>query len=111
MISTHDYKPNSPGWVMARFFNCWKRRAWVQMLAYVQPSWLVQHEEPNRVLRLSLHTLVDAEFVQINAETGITTVFLVNIDRKSSYHRDQSVKAVRLVREGKKWGIDPKSII
>ena len=111
MIKIREFKPNSPGWVMAKFFNCWKRRAWVQMLAYIQPSWLAQHEEPNRTLRLSLHTLVDAEFVQVNAETGITTVFLVDIRRKSDYHADQSVKAVRLVREGKKWGIDPGSII
>lgn len=103
MIKIRDYKPNSPEWVMAKFFDCWKRRAWVQMLNYVQPPWLTRHKEPNKVLRLSLNKLVNTEFIQMNANTGIVAVFLVNISKK--------VHEVRLVREDKRWGLDPSSII
>lgn len=108
MIKIRDYKPNSPEWVMAKFFDCWKRRAWIQILDYVQPSWLAQHKEPNRVLRLSLHNLIDTEFIQMNANTGIVAVFLVD------FHREGyavAVQEVRLVRESKRWGLDPSSII
>jgi len=107
MIRIRDYKPDTPEWVMANFFNCWKRRAWAQMLNYIQPSWLALHEEPNKVLRQSLYTLIDAEFIQRNATTGIVAVFLMNIHRKLYTITDQSTQAVRLVREGKRWGIDP----
>jgi len=111
MIRVRDYKPDSPEWVMASFFDCWKRRAWAQMLKYVQPSWLAKYEQPNKILRQSLHTLVDTEFIQMNANTGIVAVFLVGIRRKLYTITDHSIQAVRLVREGKKWGIDPSYLI
>ena len=111
MIRIRDYKPNSPEWVMAKFFSCWKRRAWMQMLDYVQPSWIAQHEEPNKVLKQSLSRLINAEFIQVNANTGIVAVFLISVHTRTSYFDDQSNKAVRLVREGKKWGVDPNSIV
>jgi len=56
---------------------------------------------------MSLFRLVDAEFVQRNATTGIVAVYLVNIHRTIYTITDQSIQAVRLVREGGKWGIDP----
>lgn len=111
MIKQKNYKEGSPEWVMAKFFDCWKRRAWKQMLDYVQPSWLAIHKEPNKILRLSLHTLVDTEFIQLNANTGVVAIFLVSISKKSYVVASQWQYAIRLVREGKKWGIDPKSVI
>ena len=110
MIKIRDYKPDTPEWVMAKFFNCWKRRAWSQILDYVQPSWLAQYEDPNRVLKMLLGRLVNAEFVQMNANTGIVAVFLVRIHKRFYTEDYESVQKVRLVRKGKKWGIDPNSI-
>ena len=107
MIRERDYKPDSPEWVMAKFFSCWKRRAWVQILDYVQPSWLAKQEEPRKALKMLLYRLVNAEFVQRNATTGIVAVFLVDIHREFYGVTDQTKQPVRLVREGKKWGIDP----
>ena len=107
MIKIRDYKPNTPEWAMANFFNCWKRRAWVQMLDYVQPSWIARYEEPSRALRASLYKLVDTEFIQRNDTTGIVAVFLVDIHREFYGVTDRAKQPVRLVREGKKWGIDP----
>lgn len=111
MIKANDYKPGSPEWAMAKFFSCWKRRAWTQILDYVQPSWLSRYEDPKRTLRLSLHKLIDADFRQMNANTGIAAVFLVEIYGKGNTFSDRSIRAVRLVREGKKWGVNPSSII
>lgn len=111
MIKIHDYKPNSPEWVMANFFDCWQKRRWMQILNYVQPSWLAQYKEPNKVLRMSLYMLVDTKFIQMNANTGVVAVFLVDIHTKSHTFNNWSQRTIRLVREGRKWGIDPKSIM
>jgi len=111
MIKPNDYKLDSPEWVMAKFFSCWKRRAWSQMLSYVQPSWVAKHEDPNRVLRQSLQGLVDVDFIQRNATTGVVAVYLMNIHRKLYTITVQSTQTVRLVREGRKWGIDPTYLI
>jgi len=80
------------------------------MLDYVQPSWLARHEEPNRILKLSLDKLVDTEFIQMNANTGVVAVFLVNIHTRFHVTDNITSRAVRLVREGKKWGVDPTMI-
>ncbi len=110
MIKIKNYKQGSPEWVMAKFFDCWKRRAWKQMLDYVQPSWLAIHKEPNKVLRLSLDKLIDIQFVQVNAKTGVIAIFQINIRTRFHSSDDIALKAVRLVREGKKWGVDPRNI-
>jgi len=111
MIKIRDYKPYSPEWVIAKFFDCWKRRAWVQLLDYVQLSWLNQYDEPNRILRLSLQTLDNAEFVQVNANTGAVAVIIVDIYLKLKTGIDKSRHSVRLVYENGRWGVDPRSII
>jgi len=111
MIKIRDYKPNTPEWVMAKFFSCWKRRAWSQILDYVQPSWVARHAEPNRFLRYSLHRLVNAEFIQRNATTEVVAVYLMKISRKTYAITTEMTYAVKLVREGKKWGVDPNSLI
>lgn len=111
MIAIRDYKLNSPEWVVAKFFDCWKRRAWQQILDYVQLSWLNQYDEPNRMLRRSLHTLADAEFIQVNANTGAVAVILVDIYIKSYKGINITRHSVKLIHEEGQWGIDPRSIV
>jgi len=112
MMKISDYKRKNPGWALAHFFDCVKRRAWKQILEYVQLSWLARHKEPNRVLRTSLHTLIDAEDVRIiSHKKRRAHILLVNIQRKSNTGIDQSHRKVKLVYEGQKWRVDPGSII
>lgn len=111
MIIIRDYKLNSPEWVVANFFDCWKRKAWIQILDYVQPSWLNRYDEPNRILRLSLPTLANAEFIQVNANSGAVAVLLVEIYLKTYMGIEPLRRAVKLVHGEGRWGIDPDSII
>lgn len=111
MIKSKNYKQGSSEWVMAKFFDCWKRRAWKQMLDYVQPSWLHQYKDPSRMLRMILNKLVSAEFVQVNANTGVVAVFAMKVFRETYSVIGLSYPSVKLVREGKKWAVDPRSLI
>lgn len=107
MIKSKDYKQGSPEWVMAKFFDCWKRRAWKQMLDYVQPSWIFQYKDPSRILRISFSKLINVDLVQMNANTGAVAIFSIKLFRETGL----SWPLVKLVRERKKWGVDPRSII
>ncbi len=115
MIVIRDYKPNSPEWVMANFFDCWKRRAWVQMADYIQLSWL--NAMPASIKMLKSHfnvKLLDANLIQVNARTGVVTEFLIEVDVPK-----KAVIKVRLICETApmrpspkgKWGVNPTSIV
>lgn len=112
MMKTTDYKPKNPQWALAHFFDCWKRRAWKQILEYVQLSWLTQHEDPSKALRTSLHTLVDAKEMRIIFHKKRNAhILLVNIQRKLNTDVDQSQREVKLSYEDNKWRVDPESLI
>lgn len=114
MINQRKYEVNSPEWVMAKFFDCWKRRAWKQILHYIQASKLAHYQEPNRWIRQILRSkLISVEFIQVNARTSVVAVFLVRIKTRIKPYApvDEALKKVKLFREGKKWGVIPGSII
>jgi hypothetical protein len=112
MMKTTDYKPKNPQWALAHFFDCWKRRAWKQILEYVQLSWIARHKDPSKVLRTSLHTLVNAEDMQIIFHKKRSAhILLVRIQRKSNTAIDQSQQKVKLFYEDNKWRVDPESIV
>jgi len=111
MINSRNYKIDTPEWVMARFFECWKLRAWKQMLGLIQSSWSSQYKDPSKALRMMLGKFVSVEFVQMNANTGAVAVFLMNISKELYSVPIQSRLAVKLIREGKKWVVDPRSLI
>lgn len=113
MMKVTDYKSKNPQWALAHFFDCWKRRAWKQILKHVQSSWLARHKEPNKTLRTSLHTLVDAEDMGIILHKKRSAhILLVSIQRKlQTGEIVQSHRKVKLAYEDGKWRVDPKSII
>ena len=115
MIKAKRYKPKSPEWVMAMFFNCWRRRAWKQMLPYTQNSWVAQYgEKASKQIKILLRgMLVDANLVQRNNTTPAMAEYLIKINYKPwgihSYTKTVTSK-VRLIRERKSWNIVPDSV-
>ena len=115
MIRAKKYKPESPEWVLAQFFDCWQRRAWRQILSYVRASWIDRYEEmASGMIKAVLNSrLIDTRFVQLNADTGAVVEYLVEISYRawSDYSLTDTVTTkIRLFRERKKWRVDPDSI-
>ena len=115
MIKIRDYKADSPEWVMAKFFDCWKRRAWKQMADYIQLSWLDAMPDPSKMLKSHFNVkLLDVNFIQVNARTGVVTEFLIELDVS-----EKAVHKIRLICETApmrpspkgKWGVNPTSIV
>ena len=115
MIKSKKYKSESPEWVIAQFFDCWRRRAWRQILFYIRSSWIDRYEDmASGMIKAVLNSrLVDADFVQLNANTGAVVEFLIEITFRSwgDYSvNEKAVTKIRLFRERKKWRVDPDSI-
>ncbi len=108
-----DYKSKNPTWALAHFFDCWKRKAWKQILEYVQLSWIARNKEPSKILRMSLPPLIDTEFIQvISHKKRSASVLLVNIQRRlKNTGLDHLQQEVKLFYEDEKWKVDPESII
>ncbi len=108
MLNPQNYKKDSPEWVLAKFLECWKKRAWRKILIFTRPSWLKKQGDPSRAIRFILNRkIVDAEFLQVNAQTPAVTSLLVQIDSGFLYTIDSSKYEIKLFRENKKWGVDP----
>lgn len=108
MINPQSYKLDSPEWVLAKFLECWKRRAWKQMLNYVRKSWLEKHQDPSKVLRSLLNfKLISADLIQINANTGTVAVFLMQLQYRGFTFDNISSIEIKLFRESKRWGVSP----
>jgi hypothetical protein len=114
MIKVKDYKQDSPEWVIAKFFDCWKRRAWKQITDYVQLSWLSVYSEPKKRLKSCFsRKLIDANLIQVNARSGVVTDILVEFDISQKL-----VSEIRLICEKApmrtsakgKWGVNPASV-
>jgi len=115
MMKATDYKSKNPQRVLAKFFDCCKRRAWKQILKHVQSSWLARHKEPSKELRMAFRGIYDVEDMGIIFHKKRTSHTLsVNIKRsiegKSHTSIVQSHREAKLTYEEGKWRVDPESI-
>lgn len=118
MINPKTHKQGSPEWVLAKFFEAWKRRAWKQMIDYIRPSWLRIYVEPGEWLKLAVNPeLIDARLIQASGRTPAVTEYLVEIEYKVALAIPKKVVSkIRLYSEMKPlqevvWGVDPTTII
>ena len=118
MINPKMHKQGSPEWVLAKFLEAWKRRAWKKMVDYIRSSWLDTYTEPDKVLKLAFNpTLIDARLIQANARTPAVTEYLVEIEYMALRTiPKKNVSKVRLYSEMKSlqevvWGVDPTTIV
>ncbi len=114
MIKVKRYKPRSSEWVMAMFFDCWRRRQWRKMLAYTQSSWIIQYgnEASKRMKTLLGGMLVDVNLVQRNNTTPAMVEYLIKIRFKPwRGHARTVMSKVRIVRERKGWNVVPDSVV
>jgi hypothetical protein len=95
------HKQGSPEWVLAKFFEAWKRRNWKKMIDYIRSSWLDTYTEPNSWLKLTFNPeLIDARLIQANARTPAVTEYLVEIEYKApSAVPKKNVSKIRLYSE------------
>jgi len=118
MINPKMHKQGSPEWVLAKFLEAWKRRAWKKMLDYIRSSWLRIYVEPDKWLKLAFNpTLIDARLIQANARTPAVTEYLVEIEYLAPLAVPKKVVSkIRLYSEMTSlqeviWGVDPATII
>jgi len=118
MINPKTHKQGSPEWVLAKFLEAWKRRAWKQMVDYVRSSWLDIYTEPDKWLKLTFNPeLIDARLIQASGRTPAVTEYLVEIEYKAPFAiQKKVVSKIRLYSEMKPfkevvWGVDPTTII
>jgi len=117
MINPKMHKQGSPEWVLAKFLEAWKRRAWKKMLDYIRSSWLRIYVEPDKWLKLAFNpTLIDARLIQANARTPAVTEYLIEIEYKAPLAVPKKVVSkIRLYSEMKSlqevvWRVDPATI-
>lgn len=119
MINPKMHKQSSPEWVLAKFLEAWKRRAWKKMVDYIRSSWLLTYTEPDKVLKLIFNPeLIDARLIQANARTPAVTEYLVEIEYKTRTLAipKKFVAKIRLYSEmrpfqGTVWRVDPTTIV
>lgn len=118
MINPKMHKQGSPEWVLAKFLDAWKRRAWKRMVDYIRSSWLDIYTEPDSWLKLTFNPeLIDARLIQANARTPAVTEYLVEIEYKAPFAAPKKVVSkIRLYSEIRPfqevvWGVDPATII
>lgn len=118
MINPKMHKQGSPEWVLAKFFETWKRRAWKQMVDYIRSSWLDIYTEPDKWLKLIFKLeLIDARLIQANARTPAVTEYLIEIEYKAPLAiAKKGVSKIRLYSritslQEVVWGVDPTTII
>ena len=118
MINPKTHKQGSPEWVLAKFFEAWKRRAWKQMIDYIRPSWLRIYVEPGEWLKLAVNPeLIDARLIQASGRTPAVIEYLVEIEYKAPFAISKKVVSkIRLYSEMTSlqetvWGVDPGTII
>lgn len=118
MINPKMHKQGSPEWVLAKFLEAWKRRAWKKMVDYIRSSWLDTYTEPDKVLKLTFNpTLIDARLIQANARTPAVTEYLIEIEYMALRAiPKKNVTKIRLYSEMKPfqemiWRVDPTTIV
>lgn len=118
MINPKMHKKGSPEWVLAKFFEAWKNRAWKQMVDYIRSSWLRIYVEPDKWLKLAVNPeLIDARLIQASGRTPAVTVYQVEIEYKASLAITKKVVSeIKLYSEMTSlqevvWGVDPSTII
>ena len=118
MINPKMHKKGSPEWVLAKFFEAWKNRAWKQMVDYIWPPWLRIYVEPREWLKLTFNPeLIDARLIQASGRTPAVTEYLVEIEyRDVRVITKKVVSKIRLYSEMTSlqktvWGVDPATII
>lgn len=116
MMEAVSYKPKSPEWTLAMFFDCWRRRAWQQMLAYTQYSWVADYGEmASRFIKAALRgRFVSAEFIQRNNTTSVAVEYLIKI-RYKTWGRDavgrSKISKIKLIHNKGAWGVVPESVM
>jgi len=117
MINPKTHKKGSPEWVLAKFFEAWKRRTWKQMVDYIQSSWLRIYTEPDKWLKLTFSPeLIDARLIQASGRTPAVTEYLVEIEYMALRTIPKKVVSkIRLYSEMTSfretvWGVDPTTI-
>lgn len=117
MINPKMHKEGSPEWVLAKFLEAWKRRAWKQMVDYIWPPWLRIYVEPDEWLKLAANPeLIDARLIQACGRTPAVVEYLVEIEYKAPLAiAKKIVSKIRLYSEMKPfqevvWGVDPATI-
>jgi|GEM_PF-5061439 len=118
MINPKMHKQGSPEWVLAKFLEAWKRRAWKQMVDYIRPSWLLIYVEPGEWLKLTFNPeLIDARLIQASGRTPAVTEYLVEIEYMALRTiPKKNVSKIRLYSEMNSlqevvWGVDPTTIV
>ena len=118
MINPKMHKQGSPEWVLAKFFETWKRRSWKKMVDYIRPSWLRIYVEPGKWLELAVNPeLIDARLIQAGGRTPAVIEYLVEIEYKTPFAISKKVVSkIRLYSEMTSfqetvWGVDPGTII
>ena len=118
MINPKTHKQGSPEWVLAKFFETWKDRAWRRMVEYIRPSWLRIYVEPGEWLKLAVNPeLIDARLIQASGRTPAVIEYLVEIEYKAPLAITKKVVSkIRLYSEMTSlqetvWGVDPATII
>lgn len=112
MMKARKYKSGSPEWVMAMFFDCWKRRQWRKILNYTQGS-----RQTYQMKMILDGRLTDARLIQRNDTTPVVAEYLVETNtysgRQPNKHSivESTISKVRLIRERKGWSVIPESVM
>lgn len=118
MINPKMHKEGSPEWVLAKFFEAWKNRAWKQMIDYIRSSWIGVVADPYNALKAYFNPeLIDARLIQASGRTPAVTEYLIEIEyRDVRVIPKKVVSKIRLYSEMTSlqetvWGVDPATII
>ena len=116
MINPKMHKQGSPEWVLAKFLEAWKDRAWKRMVNYVRRAWIGAITDPKVLEAYFNPKLIDARLIQANARTPAVTEYLIEIEYKiPSVAPKKVVSKIRLYSEilpsqDMVWGVEPTTI-
>jgi len=112
MINPKMHKQGSPEWVLAKFFETWKRRAWGRMVEYVRRGWIGAITDPKALKAYFNPELIDARLIQANGRTPAVTEYQVEIEYKAPLGIPKKVVSkIRLYSDQNMvWGVEPATI-
>ena len=112
MINPKMHKKGSPEWVLAKFFEAWKRRAWGQMVDYVRRGWIGAITDPKVLKAYFNPELINARLIQANARTPAVTVYQIEIEYKAPLAiAKKVVSEIKLYSDQDMvWGVEPATI-
>ena len=112
MINPKMHKKGSPEWVLAKFLDAWKRRAWGQMVDYIRRGWIGAITDPKVLKAYFNPELINARLIQANARTPAVTVYQIEIEYKAPLAiAKKVVSEIKLYSDQDMvWGVEPATI-